>query len=152
MWPKVIATAHRFGFTKNETAVILFLSTALVAGSIIGAFDKNRTAPRKDFREEYRMHDSIFASMARCGGQQSADAFRGERSRKGLLLQPGSVNINSADARQLAALPGVGQATAELIVKYRSTYGPFASIEDILNVKTIGVKKFEKMKTYICVK
>ncbi len=156
MWPKLIATAHRYGFTKNETIVILFLTTALAVGSVIGGFDGNRIATKKDFRAEYRIHDSAFANLAQAGGQQrdgnaNAGGIRSDRSRKGLLLQPGSVNINKADARGLAALPGIGRATAELIVKYRSSYGPFGSIQDIMNVRTIGVIKFEKMKTYICV-
>lgn len=63
-----------------------------------------------------------------------------------LLAQPqtdstvsASVNINVADARTLAArLSGVGLSKAEAIVRYRETYGPFESIEELADVKGIG--------------
>ena len=63
----------------------------------------------------------------------------------------GLVNINTADAPALDALPGVGPATAEAIIKDREENGPFASIEDIMRVSGIGEKKFENLKDAICV-
>jgi competence protein ComEA len=49
------------------------------------------------------------------------------------------VNINTADAQTLAAgLKGVGEARAVEIVRYRETYGPFASAEELVEVKGIG--------------
>ena len=49
------------------------------------------------------------------------------------------VNINTADAHTLAAnLKGVGEARAMEIVRYREAYGPFASAEELTEVKGIG--------------
>lgn len=49
------------------------------------------------------------------------------------------VNINTADAEQLAmVLKGVGQARAEAIVRYREMYGPFETIEELLEVSGVG--------------
>lgn len=49
------------------------------------------------------------------------------------------VNINTADAQTLAAgLKGVGAARAEEIIRYRETYGPFASADELIEVKGIG--------------
>jgi competence protein ComEA len=49
------------------------------------------------------------------------------------------VNINTADAQTLAAnLKGVGETRALEIVRYRETYGPFASAEELTEVKGIG--------------
>ncbi len=49
------------------------------------------------------------------------------------------VNINTADAQTLAAnLKGVGEARAMEIVRYREAYGPFASAEELTEVKGIG--------------
>lgn len=56
------------------------------------------------------------------------------------------VNLNSATLEQLQALPGVGPAIAKSIVEYRTKVGKFSKIEDILNVKGIGEKKFQRMK------
>lgn len=53
------------------------------------------------------------------------------------------VNINTADADTLAALPGIGQVLAERIVAYRRQNGSFRAIEEITNVEGIGEKKAE---------
>jgi competence ComEA-like helix-hairpin-helix protein len=44
----------------------------------------------------------------------------------------GTVNINTASAAELDALPGVGAKTAALIVEYRQKNGPFKKVEEIL--------------------
>jgi competence protein ComEA len=68
------------------------------------------------------------------------------------LAQQGSapsnekVNLNTATLEQLQTLPGVGPAIAKSIVEYRTKVGKFSKIEDILNVKGIGEKKFQRMK------
>lgn len=55
------------------------------------------------------------------------------------------VNINTATAKELTALKGVGPATAEKIIAYRDTNGPFAACADLVNVKGIGNKTMEKI-------
>jgi competence protein ComEA len=53
--------------------------------------------------------------------------------------QLATVNINTADAQTLAAtLKGVGESRATEIVRYREAYGPFASAEELTEVKGIG--------------
>lgn len=65
---------------------------------------------------------------------------------------PGSlVNINNASAADLDALPGIGPSTAEKIIEYRESSGPFAVIEDIMNVSGIGPAKFEQIQAFITV-
>ena len=59
---------------------------------------------------------------------------------------PAKINLNSATAEQLAALPGVGPATAALIIEYRTKAGKFTRVEELLNVRGIGEKKFEAIK------
>ncbi len=56
------------------------------------------------------------------------------------------VNINTAGVDDLVALPGIGKAYAERIVEYRQKNGPFKRVEDILNVRGIGEKTFERIK------
>lgn len=61
------------------------------------------------------------------------------------------VNINTADAQQLQALPGIGPAISERIVQHRQAHGPFKTKEDLKNVQGIGDKKFEAIKDLITV-
>ncbi len=62
------------------------------------------------------------------------------------------VNINTADADTLSQLPGIGEVTANNIIKYREQNGNFQNVEDIQNVPRIGSKLFEQIKDYITVK
>ncbi len=62
------------------------------------------------------------------------------------------VNLNSADVRALTMLPGIGRETALKIIEYRSQNGSYKSIEDLIYIKGIGVKKLEKIKKYVTIK
>ena len=61
------------------------------------------------------------------------------------------VNINSATLEQLETLPEIGPITAQAIIDYRNANGPFARIEDIMDVPGIGQGKFETVKDLITV-
>jgi competence protein ComEA len=61
------------------------------------------------------------------------------------------VNINTASVSELDALQGVGPATAQKIIDYRTANGGFKTIDDIKNVSGIGDAKFAAMKDSITV-
>jgi competence protein ComEA len=63
----------------------------------------------------------------------------------------GVVNLNSADASQLALLPRVGPKAAERIIAYRTEHGPFKKTSDLMQVKGIGAKTFERLSQYVSV-
>jgi competence ComEA-like helix-hairpin-helix protein len=66
------------------------------------------------------------------------------------MPQLAAVNINTADAPTLAAtLKGVGEARASEIVRYREAYGPFASVEELTEVKGIGQSTLDMNRTLI---
>ena len=56
------------------------------------------------------------------------------------------INLNSATAEQLISIPGIGPATARLIVEHRTKAGKFNRIEELMNVRGIGEKKFQQIK------
>ena len=56
------------------------------------------------------------------------------------------VDINRANAQQLATIKGLGQKRAAAIVAYRQAHGPFSSVSSLTKVKGIGDKMLAKMK------
>ncbi len=75
-----------------------------------------------------------------------------ETAVSGEAVVPGElVDINSAAVAELDTLPGIGPSTAEKIVEYRETNGPFATIEEIMNVSGIGPAKFDQIQAFITV-
>src|SRR5699024_7702984 len=68
-------------------------------------------------------------------------------------IEQSAVNINSADMETLAReLNGVGSAKARAIVEYREANGAFASIDELLEVKGIGMAILEKNRNKLSVK
>ena len=59
------------------------------------------------------------------------------------------VNINSADASQLALLPRVGPSVAQRIVEFRKENGPFKSPDDLMLVRGIGEKTYALIKPFV---
>ncbi len=59
------------------------------------------------------------------------------------------VNINTVRKGELVKLPIIGSVTAERIMRYRVDFGRFNTIEELKNVKGIGSKTPDKVKTHI---
>lgn len=62
---------------------------------------------------------------------------------------PGIVDLNSASLSDLDSLPGVGPSTAQAIIDYRVANGPYASVDDLLNVRGIGPSKLAAMRARV---
>ena len=67
----------------------------------------------------------------------------------GVTSAAGIVDINSATLSDLDALPGVGPSTAQAIIDYRIANGPYASVDDLLNVRGIGPSKLAAMRARV---
>jgi competence protein ComEA len=67
------------------------------------------------------------------------------------LLTDDLVDINTASQDELEELPGIGPSLAGRIIDYREENGPFARIEDIVNVSGIGSATYEDIKDLITV-
>ncbi|MEA2345191.1 MAG: competence protein ComEA [Thermoanaerobaculia bacterium] len=63
----------------------------------------------------------------------------------------GIVNLNTADAAQLAMLPRVGAKAAQRILDYRKEHGAFKKTSDLMQVKGFGEKSFERLAAYVTV-
>lgn len=61
------------------------------------------------------------------------------------------LNINLASVEQLSQLPGIGPITAQGIINYRDSNGPYRRIEDIQNVSGIGPNTFQSTEELISI-
>ncbi len=82
----------------------------------------------------------VLASYAAYAADATAPAGDGKK-----------VNINQASVEQLAQLPRVGAKAAQRVVDFRKAKGPFARIEDLMEVKGFGEKRFEQLRPYLAV-
>ncbi len=114
--------------TKEEKVILIFLALTFVTGAGISAYKKSAQKTELSVRP-YKIE-----------ALKEADEFIEERR---------FININSANLDGLRRLPGVGEKLAERIVQYRSAHGAFPSAEELMQVKGIGAKKFEKLKDLI---
>ena len=147
--------SQSIGFTPAESRVAVFLVAMFLLGAGIKLYRAHlgRAAPF-----DYAAVDAEFARFANQGAASdslrsaaapgAADTTRGSWERKSgkkLVPSPRSINLNTAPKEELMKLPGIGETTAERIVQYRRDHGPFSTLEDVMNVKGIGKKKFERI-------
>ncbi len=81
------------------------------------------------------------------GGVYCLEHMSGEQ----LLTLGLALDVNTATAEDLEALPGVGPVLAQRIIEYRRARGPFQQIDDLLSVHGIGRKKLAHLATLITV-
>lgn len=87
-------------------------------------------------------------------GSPATAAAAQEKAAKGKPATAAStnpVNLNTATLADLQGLPGVGAATAKLIVEHREKNGGFKKVEELMNIKGIGEKSFLKLKPMVTV-
>ena len=85
-------------------------------------------------------------------GQMNGSAGTGQNTgMTAQVQQDNRININTADEAQLTTLTGIGATRAQAIIDYREENGPFAAIEDIMNVQGIKEGTFAKIKDEIVV-
>ena len=123
---------------KNKLLAVLPVLTALFVGLTLGLYlGRNPSG------------SSVTVSIAE---HQAATLSPSDR-----LPQPSeqdgklSVNINTADASELAQLPGIGQVLAQRILDYRRIHGAFTAPEQLTNVEGIGQGKLEAILEQITI-
>ena len=67
------------------------------------------------------------------------------------IQEQACININHASLSSLTQLSQIGEVIAQRIIDYRVAYGLFQTIEQLMLVKGVGEKTFEKNKDLICV-
>lgn len=121
------------GFSKKADTSFLNLARTLVDGEQIQVLTRTQAT-----------------QAAGATGSSTAASAAAETAASGASAT-GKININTASAEELKTLNGIGDATAQKIIEYRETSGPFSKTEDIKNVSGIGDKKYEAIADMICV-
>lgn len=94
----------------------------------------------ESFGWQPQLRVALLAMLLLFGGVMAGGAFADD-------LQ---VNINTAAAEELSeALTGVGLAKARLIVEYREMHGPFEHVDELAEVRGIGVGTVDKNRERI---
>ncbi|MDF2760200.1 MAG: competence protein ComEA helix-hairpin-helix repeat protein [Thermomicrobiales bacterium] len=78
--------------------------------------------------------------VARAGGVDAAPDAADPRPR---------ININTASAEELEALPGIGEVIASRIIEYREERGPFRSVDDLIHVQGISSRAIEEFRDQV---
>lgn len=91
------------------------------------------------------------AATGNTGVSAGSGNSAGESGGAGAPVPAGKVNINTADVTALQVLSGIGPATAQKIVDYRTAHGPFKTVDELQNVSGIGEKKFAAIADAITV-
>jgi len=109
------------------------------AGGAMGEADLDRVNLAK------RVHDEDKVYFPKVGEEHLPVTSTGDSG-------SGLININSASAGALEDLPGIGPTLAQCIIDYREAHGPFATIEEIMDVRGIGQGVFADIEELITVR
>jgi comEA protein len=152
-----------FGFTKQEVIILLIFLSGGITGMILrrtGAISLTGLRTQEGIQRANHIIDSILkaedarvdsvlaGSMMHDTMPSLLDKDIGVQFPKKEAKTPAIIDLNTASKSALMNIPGIGPSTAEKIMEYRKEQA-FMNIEDIMNVKGIGEKKFEKMKLWI---
>ncbi len=132
-----------FSFTPQESKAIIFLIVILLMGSGVAVYKKYHPdfAPELLMEKNFPEQNKVFEPVKSSAISENID----------LKIPDRKVNLNTATLKELESLPGIGSELGKRILEFREKKGNFSTIDEIVNVKGIGPKTLEKLKTLITV-
>lgn len=142
-------------FTRQERAVVVFLIVTLSLGGIIKTVkdrrDLKNARPDRFYKEAEQFKEITEQINGKAQGEivsgpkMSANPREEDKDDSAGQIH-GIININTATAQELDVLPGIGPAIANRIKAYRDQNGPFKNKADIILVKGIGEKLYDRIQ------
>ena len=142
--------------TPSERRVILIITLILLGSAAFRFFGKSLVKLKTI---DYQQADSVFSrrshephliqsaylrEMSGTAAVLPSESKKDQRSASAIRL-----NINTASAEDLKQLPGIGPSIAKRIIDYREKKGAFHTIDELRNVKGIGLKTLARIKPYL---
>lgn len=154
--------SRKFSLTGQETAALLIMLGFVLGGMLLSGFKERGDSTSFDYSGE----EELFRQLAEgdypqnnkeiIGGDIDSLSVVSEFNKDNLkknktekLVSGQKININTADLEELCRLPGIGEKTAQKIIRLRSRLGSFSSVNQLLSVQGIGEKKLEQIKPYL---
>ncbi len=137
--------AGPYGFTRREVGVVAGIIVACVA--VIG-YSEWRDSQKPN--PVWVIEDVPIGSVDTLARPDTASAITQEQpARARTVVTAELINVNSADVRELARLPGIGAELARRIIEERSTNGSFVNLTDLQRVKGIGPRKAAMLSGWV---
>ena len=123
---------------KNLKKIVLAVGALMVAGMLTMA--ATPAGPPSQGGDETQATASKAPKKAKVAKANKADRLKASGK---------TININSASAEDLTALPRIGAKVAQRIVEYRTAHKGFKNVDELRNVKGVGPKLLEGIKPYL---
>ena len=135
---------------------MLLVVFVLALSAVIQAIRPHRV---KTTPFDYTLQDSLFKALSQytqkvalaklTSAPAKSKPHTKQKKKRPLLAK--SIRLNFATVKELERLPSIGPKTAAAIVRYRQEHGLFKTIEELDNVKRIGLKTIERIRPYLVI-
>lgn len=133
-----------FLFSKSDRIVIITIFLVLNILGVIKVYQVKESYKKKlinyNIIQFKRKLAAILTENKIAPNKEISKTFN-----KSILL----VDINTATREDLLKLPNIGPVYAQRIIDYRNGVGKFQNIEELIKIKGIGKKRFEKLRPYL---
>lgn len=139
------------GFTRQEQRAILLLLSAFGIGALVWLHRQSRSLPPVNPAEIAAFEEYARALEHDTNGAVTSIEAPDSKARPAASTLR-RLDLNAATEADLVRLPGIGPVMAKRIVEYRQAHGSFKRLDDLRQVKGIGVKTYAKLAPLLVVK
>jgi len=136
-----------WGFTPSEQRAILFLLSTFGLGILVWWYRASQPLPEINPVELAAFENFLRAAPADRLHIRSPASMQ----TPGAVTSTTRVDLNTATYNDLVKLPGIGPVMAKRLLEFRATNGGFKRLQDLRQVKGIGVKTYEKLAPLLVV-